>query len=96
MDSMLEEEFSMYKFLFESEEEQSSSDEEEITAIVLSVLRMERNAIKLYYEVTVPLYSDEEFKRHFRASKTLMNSMADRYSTSRVFLKHLHGEFDNS
>ena len=96
MDTFMEKEFSIVKLLLErdsdSESSSSSNDGPDIIGnMLLTIARKEKNAIK-HCECTVINYSEEEFKRHFRVSKNLMDSLADRFSKSNLFLKHFHGK----
>ncbi|XP_061398624.1 uncharacterized protein LOC133334351, partial [Musca vetustissima] len=46
-----------------------------------------RNAVKKYIECIVPTYTEEEFRRHFRVSKSLFKSLCQRLSNWDMYKK---------
>lgn len=49
--------------------------------------RESRNCIKKYLEEVIPSYSEEEFWRHFRISKSLYNKLTVRFGESEIFAR---------
>ncbi|KAB0795809.1 hypothetical protein PPYR_01871 [Photinus pyralis] len=74
--------------LLEDEDSTASSDSEDsieenvLQACMSSCIKGSRNCIKLFFENTVPTYSFEEFKMHFRITRPLFNSLAIKFRDS--------------
>lgn len=81
--------------------ESSSESEDEDDIAILRLLRNEedfyphnilfrnervpRNSVKNYFDDIVPTYTDEEFRRHFRISRSLYHNLSIRFLQSDIY-----------
>ncbi|KAI8122321.1 putative nuclease HARBI1 [Lucilia cuprina] len=86
--------FNTIQDMFDSSESSSSDDEivemcvetDEEIQMLSALIKDKRNSIKDYMETVFPIYSESEFKMHFRISRSLFDALCSKFEESAIFL----------
>lgn len=73
----------------------SSDDEDEslVIAAAIAMIKVPRVAIRNYVEKVIPMYSEEEFIKHFRINRITFNSLCDQFKVSRHNIARNSGSY---
>lgn len=71
--------------LDEMSEDMLIDEEEEDWLLTVMDTRTSRNAVKNYWEVTVPSYSEKEFREAFRVNRNVFNVLLERFVLHPIF-----------